>query len=367
MPVTGSGPVFVTVKVVVTTSPTLDRTSRFVSATAEVPVRVSTGASAGGHGGVGVLGAELLEPEESAPLVGVSAAIAAPLTSTTTQLPPRSPHHRGMGRSVGASARALAGACHPMPSVAVTAFATALAVSAGLAPERVLLVGLAVLTGQLSVGWLNDYVDRELDREAERPDKPLALGSVTDAQVRAAFVLAALCCVAGSLALGLLPGVLHLAAVAAAYAYDVRLKRTTLSWLPFAVSFGLLPAVVTTALPGRPFPQPAIIVAGAALGVAAHLANTVKDTEADARTGVRGFPQAIGPRRSLALAAAFVALAGLGVVVATPGSLVAWACAVAALVAAVLAALGGRRTAFGGTVVAAALVVVGVVLSGGAT
>jgi hypothetical protein len=47
MPVTGSGPVFVTVQVVVTTSPTLDRPSWFVSATAEVPVRVSTGASAG--------------------------------------------------------------------------------------------------------------------------------------------------------------------------------------------------------------------------------------------------------------------------------------------------------------------------------
>jgi 4-hydroxybenzoate polyprenyltransferase len=254
-----------------------------------------------------------------------------------------------------------------MPSLAVTAFATALAASAGLAAGRVVLVALAVLSGQLSVGWLNDYVDRDLDRTAARADKPLATGSVSDAQVRLAFVVAAIVCVVASLALGLLPGLLHLVAVGSAYAYDLWLKWTLLSWLPFAVSFCLLPAVVTTALPGRPFPQPAISIAGAALGIAAHLANTVKDTEADARTGVRGFPQAIGPRRSLILAAAFIAVAGVAVVVATPHAVVAWGCAAAALVAAVLAALGGRRTAFGGTVVAAALVVIGVVLSGGAT
>ena len=151
-----------------------------------------------------------------------------------------------------------------------------------------------------------------------------------------------------------------------AYSYDLWLKRTLLSWLPFAVSFGVLPAVATTALPGQPFPPPAIWVAGAALGVAAHLANTVKDTEADARTGVRGFPQAIGPRRSLTLAAALIAVAGVAVVVATPHAIWAWIFAGAAVVAAVVAARGSRSAAFGGTVIAAALVVVAVVLSGGA-
>jgi 4-hydroxybenzoate polyprenyltransferase len=184
--------------------------------------------------------------------------------------------------------------------------------------------------------------------------------------VRAGIAVAAALCVGTSLALGLRPGLLHLAAVASAYSYDLRLKWTRLSWAPFALSFGLLPCVVTTALPGGPFPQPAVVVAGAALGVAAHLANTVKDTEADARTGVRGFPQRIGPRRSLLLATALVAVAGLALVVATPAAWAARICAAAALVAAVLAARGGARTAFASMVLAAALVVAGVVISGGA-
>jgi 4-hydroxybenzoate polyprenyltransferase len=262
--------------------------------------------------------------------------------------------------------RGLALACHPGPSLAVTAFATALAASAGLGPARTVLLALAFLTGQLSIGWLNDYVDRDVDATARRTDKPLAAGSIAPAQVRSALVVAAAGCVVCSLALGPLPGLLHLVAVASAWSYDLRLKWTRLSWAPFALSFGLLPCVVTTALPAKPFPQPAIVLAGAALGVAAHLANTVKDTEADALTGVNGFPQRIGPRRSLLLAALLVGLAGVGLVVATPHEWPARICAVGAVLAAALAAGGSRRTAFVSMVAAAGLVVLGLVASGGA-
>jgi heme o synthase len=268
---------------------------------------------------------------------------------------------RGLGRTV----RGLALSCHPMPCLAVTAFAVALAVSAGLSTGRVILLAAAVLSGQLSIGWLNDYVDRDLDTAAGRVDKPLAAGGVRAQTVRIAFVVAVVVCVVTSLALGWLPGLLHLVAVASAYSYDLWLKSTMLSWVPFAVSFGLLPAVVTTSLPQQPFPRPEIIFAGATLGVAAHLANTVKDTEADARTGVVGFPQRIGPRASLSLAAVLVALGGVAAGVADPRSWVTWVCAAAAVGAAVVA-VGSRRTAFAGTVVAAALVVAGVVISGGA-
>jgi 4-hydroxybenzoate polyprenyltransferase len=276
-------------------------------------------------------------------------------------------------RPARGSLRVLAGSCHPMPSLAVTAFATALAVSAGVSAPRVVLLAAAVLSGQLSVGWLNDYVDRGIDRAAGRTDKPLSAegadgadGGPAERQVRVALVVAAGACVVTSLALGWRPGLLHLVAVGSAYSYDLWLKWTVVSWLPFAVSFGLLPAVVTTALAGHPWPQPSIGLAGALLGVGAHLANTVKDTEADEQTGVRGFPQRIGPHASLVLAAGLIAVAGFAVAVADPSHWSPWVFAVAALVAATVAAVAGRRTAFVGAVVAAGLVVLGVVLSGGA-
>jgi 4-hydroxybenzoate polyprenyltransferase len=267
---------------------------------------------------------------------------------------------------VARTIRGLAGASHPLPSAAVTAFAGALGAKAGLPAGTLLLLLGAILSGQLSIGWLNDYVDREADRSAGRSEKPLATGSVGDAAVRRALAVAVIVCVVTSLLLGVRPGLLHLAAVASAYSYDLRLKWTALSWAPFAVSFGLLPCVVTTALPGQPFPSPAIVLAGAALGVGAHLANTVKDTESDALTGVRGFPQRIGPRRSLLLAAGCVAVAGVATVVASPHSWAARAFAAASIGAAAVVAGAGRRLAFPAIIVAAALVVAGVVLSGGA-
>ncbi|MDQ3537656.1 MAG: hypothetical protein M3415_02480, partial [Actinomycetota bacterium] len=64
---------------------------------------------------------------------------------------------------------------HPGPTVAVTMFASALALGAG-SGAGVLRVGAAVLAGQLSVGWLNDFLDADRDRVAGRVDKPIAAG-----------------------------------------------------------------------------------------------------------------------------------------------------------------------------------------------
>src|SRR5437762_3254495 len=76
------------------------------------------------------------------------------------------------------SARGLAQACHPLPALAVTAFAVAWAAAWGLPAGRVLLVGLAILAGQLVTGWSNDAVDATRDAAAARADKPIARGRV---------------------------------------------------------------------------------------------------------------------------------------------------------------------------------------------
>ena len=82
-----------------------------------------------------------------------------------------------MGR-VGAVTSGLLRSCHPEPTAAVTLMITALAVTVGHPAGRVVLIGLAVLTGQLSIGWLNDLLDAERDRVVGRPDKPVATGTV---------------------------------------------------------------------------------------------------------------------------------------------------------------------------------------------
>lgn len=201
-------------------------------------------------------------------------------------------------------------ASHPLPSLTVTVFATAFGVlAAGLGPGTAALFACAVLTGQLSVGWSNDRVDAGRDVAADRLDKPVPAGLVPARLVGVAAVVALACCVVASLALGLLPGVLHLVAVASAWAYNLGLKATVASPLPYAVSFGLLVAAATTSATPAAWPGVGVVLAAALLGVGAHFANTVGDTEYDRLTGVRGLPQRLGPGVSLLVTAVLVGCA----------------------------------------------------------
>ncbi|MFC8076141.1 UbiA family prenyltransferase [Streptomyces sp. NPDC057307] len=190
--------------------------------------------------------------------------------------------------------RALALSCHPGPVVAVTALTLALALTAGHGAGRWALLTAAVLTGQLSVGWCNDAYDARRDIVNGRRDKPVAAGTVGRGTVwRAAFGALALC-VPLSLACGVLAGTAHLIAVAAAWAYNLRLKATPLSWLPYAIGFASLPALVSLSLPGSPWPAWWAVTGGALLGVGAHLADVLPDIRGDLATGVRGLPHRLG-------------------------------------------------------------------------
>ncbi|WP_431247374.1 UbiA family prenyltransferase [Leifsonia xyli] len=100
-------------------------------------------------------------------------------------------------------------------------------------------------------------------------------------------------------------------AIASGWAYNLGLKTTAFSWLPFAVAFGILPAIATLGQEQPALPQWWVYVAGALLGVAAHVTNVLPDLDDDARTGIRGLPHRLGPRVSGLLAFAALAVATL--------------------------------------------------------
>ncbi len=262
--------------------------------------------------------------------------------------------------------RSLVRACHPGPTAAVTALTALLAAGAGHSLGTGALVTAAVGTGQLTIGWSNDLVDAARDRAVGRPDKPVARGEVSERVVRAAVGVAGVLCVALSLACGLASASVHLLlGVASGWAYNLGLKRTAWSAAPYAVAFGALPAVVTLALPTPVWPAPWVMVAGALLGVGAHLLNALPDLADDEQTGVRGLPHRLGADvvRRLApvvlTAASAVALAG------PPGRPSPWAWAVfgLCLVLAAVALTARGKAPFAAAVGIAALDVVALVLS----
>ena len=208
------------------------------------------------------------------------------------------------------TAVALVRACHPEPTVAVTAMVTAFAAAAGRGWGTV-WVAAAVLAGQLSVGWSNDYLDAARDAQVARADKPVPAGLIARRVVGIAALLALVASVPLSLASGWLAALPHLAGIAAAWAYNLGLKGTVLSPIPYAIGFGGLPAFVVLGLPGRPDPPAWLVCAGALLGLGAHFANVLPDLADDIRLGVRGLPHRLGARVSAALAAALLLAASL--------------------------------------------------------
>ncbi len=249
------------------------------------------------------------------------------------------------GRRLASVLGGLALSCHPLPTIAVSAIAAGLAALAGLGLSEGLLLVAAVLAGQLSIGWSNDRIDVARDRAVGRRDKPVASGAIRPGVVASAAGLALIATVALSAFLGVWAGSAALATVACGWIYNLGVKGTVFSWLPYAVAFGLLPAATTLGLPGHPWPAPWVIATGALLGVAAHFANVLPDLQSDRATGVRGLPHRLGESITV-VSVPILLLIASAVILLRPGA--SWAgrwviLGFFAAVAALGAVLGLRR------------------------
>ncbi len=153
------------------------------------------------------------------------------------------------------------------------------------------LVIVAVLAGEVSIGLSNDASDAARDRAAGRADKPIATGQLAG---RTAW-LAALGALALSVALSFLvspaTGVVNAVMMAAGWAYNLGLKSTVGSALAYLVGFGLIPAFAATTFPAGAHAQPWGYAAAGLLGLGGHFANVLPDLAGDAATGVGGLPQ----------------------------------------------------------------------------
>lgn len=213
---------------------------------------------------------------------------------------------------------------HPLPTAAMTVALTAAAALTGRSSPECALVAATVLSGQLTIGWLNDVLDRRRDKLAGRQDKPVAMGWIDPGTVAFAIAIVVLLLVPLSIANGTYAGIAHLAAVVSAWTYNLVFKRTLLSWLPFAVSFGLLPAFLSYGglgggMHGSP-PTLELTIAAALLGVGIHFLNALPDLVEDNRNGIRHLPlriaQRTGASKLLRASIVWTVLAGAGVVVA---------------------------------------------------
>ncbi len=200
---------------------------------------------------------------------------------------------------------------------------------------------------QLAIGAANDWADAPAD-EVAQPGKPVPSGRVgRSTAARIALGAAATGLALASLA-GLAPLALAAAGLSVGLAYDLRLKGTRWSWVPYVVGIPLLPVFSWVGASGSlpaPFALlvPIAMLAGAALAVA----NALSDLERDRAAGTETVATSLGfvlARRIGAALQGLVVAAAMGSA-ATLGGDAAWVALVAVGSAIVLAgvAVGWNR------------------------
>jgi 4-hydroxybenzoate polyprenyltransferase len=174
----------------------------------------------------------------------------------------------------------------------------------GVRDNNLALFVAAVLFGQFSVGWVNDFIDARLDRSVGRSEKPIVAGALETSSLKVPISIALILVVPLSiLAAGWIGGLAHILAVASAQIYNLYLSRNVWSWLPYAVSFALLPLFVAQAAAKTLWPELPMILMFSLVGVIAHLLNALPDIEIDSKAGKGGLVVSLGRKKSLALAA----------------------------------------------------------------
>jgi len=185
---------------------------------------------------------------------------------------------------------------HPGPSLLVTLVFVAIAGLAGRGvpnAARILQLVGTMLPIQLCIGVINDVVDLPADAVAQ-PYKPLARGVLRRSTATWIGV------VLGAIGLGVAATInlatlgLGAAALGAGLAYDLGLRRTPLSWVPWWGGMAVLPLMAYASEGSLPARLLIVIPLSALIAIGLHLANALPDIDADRIAGRRSLPVIVG-------------------------------------------------------------------------
>ncbi len=195
---------------------------------------------------------------------------------------------------------ALVRSAHPRQAVLLAVAVGVAAAIAGRPAREALVAGAAVLVAQLLLGLVNDVADERADVRSGASGKPVAEGALPAGNASFVAVVLLLLLVPLSLQNGTVAGSTLLITVVVGFVHDRWLHRTWLSWLGWAVTFGLLPAFLSYGgwgggRHGGP-PTVAITAVAAVLGVCVHFLTTLPDLVVDHQSGARNLPLLVALR-----------------------------------------------------------------------
>jgi 4-hydroxybenzoate polyprenyltransferase len=202
---------------------------------------------------------------------------------------------------------------HPGPSLLVTCVLVAIAGLAGQhVPDatRVLQLVGAMLPVQLCIGVINDVADLHADA-VTKPYKPLVREAISPSTAMGIGV------VLGAIGLGaaatINPATLGFDALAlcSGLAYDLGLRRTPLSWVPWWGGMAVLPLEGYASVASIPSRLLALIPLSGLIAVGLHVANALPDIDGDRAAGRRSLPVLLGSEWSTWVGPGALAVAGV--------------------------------------------------------
>lgn len=208
---------------------------------------------------------------------------------------------------------------HPLPTLLNAIIAAALTSTAGGSATQSILAAITMLGVHTSIGAMNDLLDQTSD--AGRGEKPLVGGSVSPREARVMVVVAATAGLAAASALSSTSLVIAGAGAMLGYLYNAGIKRTPISFLPFAFGVALIPIFAWSAA-GAPLPAAIATLCLIALpgGSALALQNALADRELDQSVGANGAVVRLGHRRTILMIALLHVLTYLLILVSAPAT-----------------------------------------------
>lgn len=232
---------------------------------------------------------------------------------------------------------------HPLPTLLNAVAAAALATVAGAGPSAAGLVALTMLGVHTCIGASNDYLDRHRDRG--RPEKPIASGALPPS---AGLLLSAVGITVGLVAAAQVSTLTFALAVTGALVgatYNVWLKHTALSWLPFALGVSIIPAFAWSTV-SSVLPTPILTLSLISLpgGAALALQNSLADRALDLQSGMRSAVVRLGERTAFGLLALLHLVSLTALLAFAPGNTSPTTLAAAALLLAIGVACSATRS-----------------------
>jgi len=211
---------------------------------------------------------------------------------------------------------------HPGPSVLVAVVFVALASLAAHAvpsPPRVLQLVLLMLPMQFAIGAVNDLADVRTDAMS-KPYKPLVRGAVAPRVASGSAALLLACSFAAAASIGVSTLGFAAGGAAAGLTYDLALRQTPLSLLPWWMGMLMVVLIAFAAADALSARLWAAVPLTLLIALSLHCANALPDIDDDRRAKRRSLPVLLGKRSSLAIALAGVLLAALVAQVVGVGS-----------------------------------------------